>query len=78
MAATQDVLLLTDGDGAAYRVELVGGPRLLPEVPPVTGLQSVGDYVVGQDPNLRGPMRWTTDAGNTWEQAPPPGLPRGQ
>lgn len=78
MAVSQDSLLVTDGDGRAYRVELEGGPRLLAEAPPVTGLQSVGDYVVGQDPDLRGPMRWTTDVGDTWEQAPPPGLPRGQ
>ncbi|RYP86197.1 hypothetical protein EKO23_09550 [Nocardioides guangzhouensis] len=78
VAVVGDGALLTDGDGRVYRLEREGGPRLLDEAPQVTALQSVGEYVVGQDPNLRGPMRWTTDGGRTWEQAPPPGLPRGQ
>jgi hypothetical protein len=78
VAVADDSALLTDGDGRVHRIDLEGGPRLLEDAPSVTGLQSVGDYVVGQDPNLRGPFRWTLDRGSTWEQAPPPGLPRGQ
>ena len=78
MAVVGDTALLTDEDGGLYRLGTEDAPRRLDEAPPVTGLQSVGEYVVGQDPNLRGPMRWTTDAGTTWEQAPPPGLPRGR